>query len=221
MARTGLAIGGVVLIGVGAAIAFGVVMPSEFEATDEVTQPIHAVAIDNDSGNVTVRAGGVTTTTVRQQFEYRWDQPGDAFAVEGTTLALRGCGWACTVDYEVVVPRGTTVIGSVDSGDITLEGVDDVRVSADSGSITGERINGSVVEVDVDSGDIELHLTRAADVRAQANSGDIELSVPQGEYQVGGDTDSGSREIQVADVPGAPAVLDLDTDSGDVTVTGT
>lgn len=220
MGRKGLAIGGVALIGIGVAVATGVMLPSKAEANAQLTEPIETVAVDNDSGNVTIRAGNVTTTTVRQHFEYRWNRPDNAFTVDGTTLALSGCGWGCDVDYEVVVPRGTNVDGEINSGDLHLEGVNDIRVSANSGRIRAAGITGRVVEVDVDSGNIDVGLDRPASVRLDADSGNIDLTVPPGQYQVVGDTDSGNREVQIASVPGSGNVLDLTTDSGNVMVSG-
>ncbi|EHR53761.1 hypothetical protein SacmaDRAFT_5645 [Saccharomonospora marina XMU15] len=202
MSRGGLAVAGVTLIGVGLAIGFGWLWPSSAERTDEVTGPVTDVTFDNDSGDVTVRGRDVRTTVIRQSFRYRGGEPdGPAFSVEGSTLKLHGCGSSCSVRYEVIVPRGTPVGGTVDSGDLELDSVGAVRVSADSG-------------------DIRLWLDRVERVSARADSGDIEVTVPSGSYRITGDTDSGDREIGVATDPASTRVLDLSTDSGDVTVRG-
>lgn len=236
MGRTGLAVGGVVLIGVGVAVAFGWLWPSTAEATAEVTQRVDTVDVASDAGDVIIRAADVEATTVRQLFRYRWDQPGDAYSVQGATLVLGECpDWGCSVDYEVLVPRGATVTGHVDSGDLTIEGVAsadvgadsgdiDVRdvagpvtVGLDSGSFTGAGLRGDV-RAEVKSGDVEVTLAEPGDVRASADSGDVRLAVPEGDYRVEGDTDSGDRDVQIPQDPAAGNVLDLVTDSGDVTV---
>ncbi|NIJ14978.1 hypothetical protein FHU38_005386 [Saccharomonospora amisosensis] len=202
MSRGGLAVGGVALIGVGLAIGFGWLWPSSAERTDEVTGLVTDVAFDNDSGDVIVLGRDVRTTVIRQSFRYRGAGTDDpAFAMEGSTLKLHGCGSRCSVHYEVIVPRGTPVSGAVDSGDLELDSVGAVRVTADSG-------------------DIRLRLDRVAGVSAHADSGDIEVTVPSGSYRIVGDTDSGDREIGVATDPASERVLDLSTDSGDVTVRG-
>lgn len=203
MSRPGLAVGGIVLIGVGVAVGFGWLWPSTAERTDEVTGRVTAVAIDNDSGDVTVRGDDVRTTVIRQSFRYRGGRPdGPAYGMEGSTLTLRDCGSSCSVRYEVVVPRGTPVSGSVDSGDLELDGVGEVRVSADAGDIT-------------------LRLDSVSRVSARADSGDVDVTVPRATYRIVGETDSGDRDISgitVATDPAASPVLDLSTDSGDVTV---
>ncbi|PXY38395.1 DUF4097 family beta strand repeat-containing protein [Prauserella flavalba] len=218
MGRAGLAIGGVALIGVGIAFGLGWFWPATSEATATVDQRVSRVELANDSGDVLVRAEeGAETTTVRQRFSYRWGEPEEAYEVRDGTLVLAGCGSWCSVDYEVIVPEGTTVSGSVDSGDVTLEDVSDVRVQADSGDFTGTRLRGAV-DVSVDSGDLTLTLDEPRDVKLAADSGDVEVTVPDGAYRVIGTTDSGDREIGVTQDPDASAVLDLSTDSGDVTV---
>ncbi|PRX47539.1 putative adhesin [Prauserella shujinwangii] len=235
MGRAGLAIGGVALIAVGAAIAFGWLWPSTAEATDTVDDPIRDVRIDNESGNVTIRAGDVERTVVRQTYSYRWDRPDAAFAVDGQTLVLNGCDWFCSVSYDVTVPRGTAVRGEVSSGDVTLEGVgavdvdassgdvrvvdvsEPVRVDVSSGDVHGAGLRGDV-QVEANSGRIDLRLAEEGTVRAHANSGDIEVAVPDGEYRVEGESNSGDREVQIPQDPAAPNLLELSTNSGDVTV---
>lgn len=235
MQRTTRALVGVGLIGVGVAVATGWWWPSTAEATDEFREPVRIVEIDNDSGNVTVRAAEVATTTVRQTFRYNWGDHGSGTSLEGGTLRLADCGWQCSVDYEVVVPLGTTVRGEVDSGNLELDGVAEVDVEVDSGNITVRNVAGPVkaeadsgdirgqdlrggVEANADSGDVVLRLAVPGSVTASADSGNVELIVPPASYRVTGDTDSGDRTITVPQDPASEFVLDLDSDSGDVTV---
>ncbi|WP_158879445.1 DUF4097 family beta strand repeat-containing protein [Amycolatopsis anabasis] len=253
MARPALAIGGIALIGVGVVMALGWWWPSSATAEGQVDQQIRAVRLESDSGNVAIRVADVRSATVKQTFDYRWTKPGDSYRIEGDQLVLADCGWNCSVDYDVVVPRGVRVLGKADSGDISIEGADsvdvradsgaikvreiagevkakadsgdielsgvgqDVTVQASSGTVRGDRLRGKV-DAEVDSGDIVLSLLVAQNVRAQADSGSIELNVPNDRYLVKGDTDSGSRTIGVPEEPSAAHVLDLSTDSGDVTV---
>ncbi|WP_026360571.1 DUF4097 family beta strand repeat-containing protein [Amycolatopsis nigrescens] len=254
MARPGLAIGGLVMIGAGVVMGLGWWWPSKSDATANLDQPIRVVEIANDSGDVSVRAGDVPQTTVRQRFDFNWSKPGDSFRVDGDRLVLGDCGRMCTVDYEIVVPRGAAVTGNGDSGDVNLEGVaradvqtdsgsvhvrdvagpvqvqadsgdvtlsaigQDATVRTDSGAVSGEGLRGRV-NVEAGSGDIALRLDVPQDVKARADNGEIALTVPRGSYRVQGDSDSGDRNINVT-VDGAAAhLLDLNTDSGDVSVT--
>ena len=234
MARPGLAIGGLVLIGVGVVMAFGAFSDSDIERQNQFTEQVRSVRIDNDS-SVSIRAGDVTTTTVHQRVSYRWNEPGETVRVDGDQLVLAGCGWNCDVKYEVVVPKGTTVTGKVDSGDVELDGVasadvsadsgdvelngigQDVMARADSGNITGDGLRGKV-DAQVSSGSVKLRLDVAQDVVARADSGNVELTVPQDRYRVEGATDSGSRDIGVTTDSAATKLLRVDSDSGDVTV---
>lgn len=235
MSRSGRAIAGVLFLGVAVMIATGWWMPSTASADDTVTEPVRHVAIDNDSGNVSIRTDDVENTTVHQEFHYHWGEPDTGFEVKDGTLELDGCGWQCDVSYEVVVPLGTTIDGTVDSGSITLDGVGDVDVHADSGRITLSDIDGTIVadadsgsimgtglsgpiDVDTDSGKIELTLAEPGDVNAQADSGSIELTVPDEAYNVSSQVDSGHEEIDIRTDPDSPHLLDLDADSGSITV---
>lgn len=217
MERTTRALAGVGLIGVGVAVAAGWWWPSTAEATDEFREPVRIVEIDNDSGSVTVRAAEVATTTVRQTFRYSWGDHGDGTSLEGGTLRLDDCGWQCSVDYEVVVPLGTTVRGKVNSGNLDLDGVAEVAVEVDSGNVTVRNVEGPV-KANADSGDVVLRLAVPGSVTASADSGNVELIVPPASYRVTGDTDSGDRTITVPQDPTSEFVLDLESDSGDVTV---
>ncbi|WP_370945660.1 DUF4097 domain-containing protein [Amycolatopsis sp. cg5] len=253
MARPALALGGIALIGLGVVMGFGWWWPSSAEASGEVGAPIREVRIDNDNGTVKVHTANVTQTTVRQSFSYQWSKPGDAYKVDGERLVLGGCGWNCSVDYDVTVPLNTSVTGHVDSGGIELTGVasadvkadsgsvkitdvaglvkvnvdsgdidlsgigQDIDVKTSSGSISGDRLRGKA-EAKTDSGSIKLSLDTAQDVTAQADSGSVKITVPKDRYQVKGSTDSGSRDIDVVNDESAPRTLQLDTDSGDVTV---
>lgn len=220
MTRTARAIVGIALIGAGVAIATGWWWPSTAEAREDVREEINAVEIDTDSGDVRIRAADVETTTVNQRFRYTWSAPDNAFTVDGGTLLLGDCGWNCTVDYDVVVPLGTTVRGEVNAGDITLDGVAGVDVNTNSGDIAVRNVGDvkAAIKTVANSGDIELRLDAPADVSAEANSGDIRLTVPRAAYRVTGASNSGDRTIEVPTDPSSRHVLELETNSGDVVV---
>ncbi|WP_037307234.1 DUF4097 family beta strand repeat-containing protein [Amycolatopsis orientalis] len=131
---------------------------------------------------------------------------------------------ASTVD--VTVDSGGVEISDVpgtvkvraDSGRVELKNIGQaVTVQAASGAIKGERLGGNV-EARANSGRIELELIKSADVTARSDSGSIEVTVPSGDYNVSGTTDSGSRDIGVNQSGSAPHKLDLNTDSGSVKV---
>ncbi|WP_116050108.1 DUF4097 family beta strand repeat-containing protein [Amycolatopsis palatopharyngis] len=229
MGRTGLAIGGVAMIGIGVSFAFGLWSYATAEATDEVGG-VNQVLIDNDSGNVAIRVGDVRSTTVHQRFEYRWGEPDGSISVDEGKLELGDCGSWCSVDYDVVVPEGTEISGTVQSGDLELTGVASAEVDAASGDVTVRQVAGPVrvvtssgdvrlndiggpVDAELSSGDLTGEGLRGP-VDAQVSSGNIRLvmMVPQ---SVTADASSGDIHLTV---PDQPYRLEGDSDSGDRTI---
>jgi hypothetical protein len=253
MARPLLALGGIVLIGVGLATAFGWGWGSNFDNTHTVSQTVRSVKLDGDSGSVKIRTGS-GQPTVHETVHYNWrSKPSGDFArVEGDQLVLADCGSNCTVDFEVVVPAGVPVTGKLDSGGLDIAGVSSVDVRSDSGHARVEDVSGAVklrldsgsidlrnvgevqlhsdsgsifgadvrgpVDVTSSSGSVDFALTQENDVKVKADSGSIDVKVPGGPYRVAGNSDSGHREIDVPTDGSARHVLDLNTDSGSVTV---
>ncbi|QWF80722.1 DUF4097 family beta strand repeat-containing protein [Amycolatopsis sp. CA-230715] len=172
MGRPALALGGLALIGLGVVMATGWWWPSSAHAEASVAQAVKSVRIDNSSGKIDIQTGDVTESTVRQAFNYHWgDKPGNSFRVEGDTLVLADCGSGCSVDYDVVVPKGTAVTGKNGSGDVRIKGVASVDVSALSGQVTVQGVEGPAT-VGTTSGDIEVH-DIGGEVKAHAQSGHV------------------------------------------------
>ena len=92
------------------------------------------------------------------------------------------------------------------------------RLVATSGNITGHGLGRAPVNAEVSSGDVDLELAQPGSVTARATSGDVSLRVPDGRYQVRTSADSGDERISVPNTAGAPAVLDVTVDSGDIDV---
>lgn len=113
-----------------------------------------------------------------------------------------------------------TVRARTGSGDISVAGVKSgVTLEAGSGDITGRELGGGEVTAQTGSGDISLTLDTPQSVRAEAGSGGITVLVPEGSYRVNASTDSGDRDVHLADDPSAALHLDLRTGSGDITLT--
>lgn len=107
------------------------------------------------------------------------------------------------------------------SGDIVATGTrGPLTLRATSGDLRGMDLAGGPVDVQVSSGDVELTLSTATSVTAQAHSGDVRVQVPAGDYRVNARAHSGDTHVAgLVDVPSAKNLLDLQADSGDVTVT--
>ncbi|WP_236790562.1 DUF4097 family beta strand repeat-containing protein [Amycolatopsis sp. GM8] len=216
MGRPALAIGGIVLIGAGVAVAVGWWWPQHADAQTQVVQRVQSVRLDTQSGDVRISARDVTSTSVHERFRYSGSRPGQTYRMDGGQLVLTDCGANCSVDYEIVVPRGTTVSGNATSGDIELQGVS-ADVSSTSGQIDVNDATGPV-KAHSTSGDISVRLAGPQDVSAEATSGDVDLRVPDNHYRVDARTTSGDRNIEIATDPAGPYVLDLQATSGDITV---
>ncbi|MEV5715163.1 DUF4097 family beta strand repeat-containing protein [Amycolatopsis mediterranei] len=226
MARPLLALGGIVLIGVGLATAFGWGWGSDFGNTGTVSQTIRSVKLEGDAGSVKIRTGS-GPSTVHEEVSYRWrSKPtGPFYRVDGDQLVLGDCGANCSVDFEVVVPRGVPVTGSVDSGGLDIAGVSSVDVHADSGHARVEDVSGAV-KLRLDSGSIELR--NVGEVQLQSDSGSITGRDVRGPVDVTASSgsvdftlaqandvkvqaDSGSIELAV---PGGPYRVEGNSDSG-------
>lgn len=212
MARPLLALGGIVLIGIGLTTAFGWGWGSSFDTTKAVDTTIRSVRLDGDAGSIRIRTG--TAGSVHQHISYHWrGKPDDAFRVDGDQLVLADCGTNCSADFDVVVPAGVQVFGKLDSGGLDVAGAGSVDVQAASGHATVADVSGPV-KLRLDSGSIDLHnvgevqlhndsgSVRGEDVRGPADvktdSGSIRLKLTQA-ADVTAKTDSGSIDLTVPD----------------------
>lgn len=206
-----------------------------FEESEGISQSITEVRFANDSGDVKITVGDATE--VKRIVRYGGDKPGESSRVEdGSTLVLQECPVRdCRISYEVTVPEGTKVSGTAESGNIELYGVASANVEAQSGNVTVRDVAGDVnasvqsgsldltgiggaVVAGAESGDVTVGLTSAADITASTSSGSIDVTVPAGDYEVRADADSGSVNSDLTSVNGAENQLQLQAESGDVTV---
>lgn len=122
---------------------------------------------------------------------------------------------------EIRISGGTgDVAAQTGSGDIfaaDLHGT--VTLKTGSGGITGERLGGGQIRADTGSGDLRIGLDRVGPLRANTASGGLDVVVPKGSYRVRADTGSGDERIGVTDDPNGQHLLELNTGSGDLSVT--
>ncbi|GID93330.1 DUF4097 family beta strand repeat-containing protein [Amorphoplanes digitatis] len=123
----------------------------------------------------------------------------------------------------VEVDRATGAVSvKSGSGDITVTDLHGATtLVAGSGNVEAHGLaGGAAVRAQASSGDVEVELAEAGPVTARTGSGNVELVVPDGAYQVKTHTGSGDTElIGVANDPSAKTLLDVQTGSGDVTIT--
>lgn len=220
MGRPALAIGGLALIVVGAVVAFGWGWPGRETESSQVGTPVRSVEFEVTAGNVQIRAGEVAGTSIRETFHthgLHFGGSGHTYHVDGDKLVLDDCGSDCTVDYEIVVPRGTTVHGQTTSGSIDVTGLSGGDLQTTSGDVDADEISGPV-RANSNSGSLSVELVSPQDVTAETDSGDIDLRVPPDAYRVLTDHTSGHADVQVTADPAGAHTLDLRATSGDIEV---
>jgi hypothetical protein len=212
---------GVILLVVAAGLAFWQFGDKDSDDTHKVDDKITTVQLAAGHSDITINVSDDDTTTVQEQRKYWFFKHGDAYSVKDGVLKLDGdCGWQCSADFEVTVPRGTKITGENGSGDLELSGVAGVDVKSRSGEVTLREINGDV-NLDLTSGDVSVSdLTGKLDVKA--NSGDIEAAGLKG-GPVDVETSSGDIELQLAEandvrVKGTSGDIEITAPGGDYKV---
>ncbi|MFF0265776.1 DUF4097 domain-containing protein [Kribbella sp. NPDC004536] len=221
---------GIILLVAAAGLAFWQFGDRDSDETHQISDKITTVQLAAGHSDITIKVSDDDRTSVREKRKFWFFKHGKAYSVNDGTLKLDGdCGWQCSADYEVTVPRGTKVTGENGSGDIQISGVGGVDAKSTSGKIELRDVDGDV-NLKVTSGDVSVHgLDGKLDVKA--NSGDIEAKDLKG-GPVNVETTSGNMELTLAEAndvtakgtsgdieikaPGTDYRTSLDTKHGDV-----
>jgi Putative adhesin len=176
--------------------------------TTRVSEPVRAIALDIDTGDVELVRG--SQVTVEQTSEYLVSEPDVERSVKDGVLTLKSdCGGFflldCTTDFRITVPAGVAV-----------------KVRTDVGNVTSTALASSDVRVKTDVGDVDLALTAAPDrLEALTDVGDVEFRLPDAAYATDTDTDVGEIDINgVVQDDRAPRSVTAKTDVGDITIQG-
>jgi len=216
-------------VGLGVLGACGWGMNERYTDSADIGERFTSVRFANDAGNVTIRAG--ESPSVQREVHYDNDKPGeDTFRVDDGVLELDPCPVRqCRIDYEVVVPAGTTVSGELDAGAIDISGVEEVNVRASAGEVTVRDVAGAVnveassgkvtladiggeVVAKVESGELTADKVRGGAI-LKASSGNVEAHGIQGPAQVESSSGNVVVELTTADD------VRVEADSGNVDVT--
>jgi hypothetical protein len=148
---------------------------SRLDFTDTENVAVKEIIIDPGAGNVTVRTSDTDKVDIKRVVRYRGKEgePDATYHLNGTVLQIdTDCGRGCSVDYEIVAPKGVAVRGESGSGDISLTGVSTVDLQLGSGHIGVVEATGAV-KVHTGSGDVTV-ADVAGDLDARTGSGNIE-----------------------------------------------
>ncbi|RZT12872.1 putative adhesin [Kribbella sp. VKM Ac-2569] len=188
---------GVILLVAAAGLAFWQFGDRDSDDTHKIDDKVTTVQLAAGHADITINVSDDDHAGVREKRKFWFWKHGDAYSVNDGVLKLDGdCGWQCTADFEVTVPRGTKVTGENGSGDIEITGVAGVDAKSNSGKVELREVKGDV-NLDVTSGDVSvLDLTGKLDVKA--NSGDIEAKDLNG-GAVSVETTSGDIELDLSE----------------------
>lgn len=211
--RIGLAIGGAVLVLVGAGVLVGGAVPAEPEVRRSPLAGISDVRLAPGSGDAQIVRGSGRAEV--EQVVTRWKWPWQDGAepvhhrIEGGTLVLgTDCGDRCEVDYRVRLPEGVPVAGRLGSGSLDVRGMRSVAAEVGSGSIEARGIGGPV-DVRTGAGSVRLReLGGTADART--SSGSVDAAGLRGERFT---ARTGSGGIRLVDVAGR---VDVQSGSGGI-----
>ncbi|MFI5729733.1 DUF4097 family beta strand repeat-containing protein [Kribbella sp. NPDC051587] len=220
---------GVAVLVIAAGIGLWQFAGKDSDDEHKVEAKIDTVQLAADNADISIKVSDDDTTSVTEKRHYWFFKHGDAYSVDGSTLKLDGdCGWNCTADYEVTVPRGTKVVGENGSGDLTLTGVAGIDADSGSGKVELADVTGDV-KLDLTSGDVSIR-NLAGRLQVKGNSGDIDAEGLRG-GAVEVETSSGDIGLDLAEandvqVKGTSGDVDItapggyrvttDTRSGDV-----
>jgi hypothetical protein len=192
MARRGILIAA---LGVGVLVLSGCRWhgaPNSFTDDAAIDAHITSVRVANDSGDVTIKAG--QQPGVHRVVHYDKDKPGATHRVDGNVLVLDGCHQDnCSIDYQVIVPPGTSITGVSESGRTELDDVSSVNLSASSGDVIVHKASGSV-NVDASSGSVQLSDLGGA-TAVQSSSGDVRVEGARADVSV--DAKSGTVQVRL------------------------
>lgn len=213
--------GVLVLAGAGTAIALA--------ATHQVVREDHLVGVDITTldveagpGDVEIRGGAAPGTVEVTRRSRSSDLPAlGPGSMRGTTLSLApDCPGGCSVDFDIRVPDSVRVTVHSDSGEIKLDGtLGAVSLQTGSGDVDAD-ITTDDAAIRTDSGDMDLRL-RSAPTRlsATSDSGDVDIRLPRGStYSVDPQTGSGDVDVDLPSQAGADHVVQVGTESGDISV---
>jgi Toastrack DUF4097 len=207
--RWGMAAAGAALFGAAVVLAGGWAPWSWLDHEHRGQIDASVVRLDVGSGSVTVRRGPVDRIALATR-SWSWRDPGTSWTRDGDALQLNGCGWGCSIDYDLVVPAGTRVEGKSGSGSVHVQGASAVDVEVGSGSIDVRDVAGAV-HASTSSGSVVLDRVTGP-ATAHSSSGSVsgtELAGP-----VDATTSSGSVRVDLT----RPQSVRAETSSGDVSV---
>ena len=191
---------------------------SPYQTADFEVPAAPYVRVRNGSGEVRITAKDVSKIQVQAKIvgdgvEIDRRRVGDAFVLETQCPRLRFFG-KCSVDYQIAVPRQTSVDVKTGSGEISITGTEGAAaLKAGSGDIEIATLVGPELDIKVGSGDISIDGSNVRVIRFRQGSGSFKADRLR-VHEMNGRTSSGRLLAALVGPP--PARVDIKSGSGDV-----
>lgn len=201
------------------------------EVTDLFTAPapISSVAIDVDTGGVTVDGGADSALTARITRGYAFWGPEVTTSVSGGKVTmtadcpLLGVITACSADFDVVAPSGVSVNARSTAGSVMVTGIAGTTTAGSTaGGVAVLRSRAATVTATSTAGDVRVEsITVPTLVNASTSAGGVDVEVPRGAYRIDANTTAGSVNLNgVTRDPTSSHVIRASSTAGGITITG-
>ncbi len=218
---------GLILAGIVIAAGSAFAMSANEKTTNERPRGrITKVILQNDNGDIDVRAGD--TTTVKRVERWNFSRPRYSQEVSDGTVTVRArCPKMmffnnCSVALELTVPEGAEVQSTTTNGDVDVDGIAGRTVSATStnGDLTFDDLGAETIRAHTTNGDVDISLLdKPDDLDVTSTNGDIDVAVPSGSYDIETNTTNGDVSLEgLADDAEAMRKLSATTTNGDITL---
>ncbi len=238
-----------VVLGAGAIVLADVAFQKTRIVRHTFEGPIDALVVRVASGDIELVPAPGSGVRVRESRHYTFKAPSFESDVRDGVLTIRAAGCddavvTCRSDLRLTVPAGVALVAQAKSGDVTARGIDvrRARLESDSGDVrAGLAGRQRLVRAHSDSGDVDVQSSDAGVVDAQTDSGDVVVAaagaprrivaitgsgevrvvVPEGEYRIDAQSDSGAvKTKRISRNNRAERSIEAHTESGDVTLSG-
>jgi Toastrack DUF4097 len=207
-----------------------------------VSGQVQTLVVDAHVGGVHVTGGASARVSVTEHISFRDTMPVTTHRAAAGTLTLgSSCPAldACSVGYDITVPRLVTVrvnddVGTIsleslsgqvtahsDAGDIEMGSVSGpIEVTGHAGSILGQDVSSARATLRMSAGRIEVTFSAApATIAATVAVGSVTLRVPRNvPYAVDASTSVGSISVSVTRSAASPHTITATVTTGSVTI---
>ncbi|MGW6390146.1 DUF4097 family beta strand repeat-containing protein [Streptomyces sp. NPDC055103] len=205
-----------------------------------------ALTVDSDDSEIVVTPADVDDVVVERQVDgwvFMGSGPDADWKLEDGRLTLRvdcdAVASSCGAVHRIQVPRDVAVTVETENGDVSAEGfATSLKVRSDDGDVQVAKSTGAL-DLGTENGDLAVQgdtrsprvLVRSDDgdvlialgavplqVDVITHDGDVDVTLPTGEYEATGSSDSGDVHVDVPRRDGSGHAVSVRSDDGDISV---